>query len=304
MRFEILILGANSALPSSGRYPSSQVVYLDDRLYLVDCGEGAQIKMSEFKVKRNRINQIFISHLHGDHIFGLPGLISSYNLMGRENPLSIFGPKGIDEMINSIMHHSGTILNYELKIKIINPGIFQAIFEDDKLKVYTIPLLHRIPTSGFLFERKKTPLNIKAAAIEKYDLNYEQIKLIKAGGDLRLSDQLVLPNKELVTLGKEILRYAYCSDTKFDRSYFKYIEGVDLLYHEATYTHEFQKKATERLHSTALEAATVANSVNAKKLILGHYSSRYKDLEPLLLEARSIFPDTEIATAGMRYSIN
>ena len=303
MKFQVLILGANSALPGPGRFPSSQVIFVQDRLYLLDCGEGAQIKMTEFGVRRSRINQIFISHLHGDHVFGLPGLVSSYNLLDRQEPLQIFGPPGIDELVESIFRLARIQLKYELRFHIVDPESFQPVFEDDVVKVITIPLQHRVPTCGYLIQEKPKPRNIKPEMIKRYNLSYDQIRAIKGGKDLQLSSSEMIANKELTIEPKEIRQYAYCTDTSYDRKLAKRVEGVNTLYHEATYTHDMVHKASDRGHSTAMQAAMIAKAANVDQLIIGHYSSRYQDLEPLIAEARAVFEKSEIAVEGARFDV-
>ncbi len=299
MPFDVTILGSNSALPAHGRHPTSQVLNINHHFFLIDCGEGTQILLEKYKIKHGRIDNIFISHLHGDHFFGLIGLLTSYHLNHRAKPLTVFCPKGLDEIINVQLKHSNTVLRYPLHFKFFKPQSGMVIFENDFLKVETVKMVHRIPCAGFIFREKLTSeKNIKPEAIAQYDLSIPQIQEIKKGKDLELANGKIVRNEDL-TLKPHLPRsYAYCTDTAYDESIVPYIYGVDLLYHEATFDKSEVARAKETFHSTSLQAAMIAQSARVKKLLLGHFSARYQELDKLLNEAREMFPDTELALEG------
>lgn len=298
MRFELLILGANSAVPFRERFPSSQVLYISDHSYLIDCGEGAQIQMSRFGVRYSRINQIFISHLHGDHFYGLCGLITSMSLNGRQKPLQIFGPKDLKDIIVTQLYKAYEKLSFQIVFFDTNPSEVEMIFEDALVKVYSIPLDHRIETTGFKFVEQTPLFNIKKDMIQLYELSIDQIKTLKSGADIKLSSGQMLKVSEACFPREEPRSYAYYSDTKFLESLSEHIKNVDLLYHESTYLSDLEVQAIERGHSTAAQAARMAKMSNAQKLILGHYSNRYHHLDGFLEEAKTIFPNVELAKEG------
>jgi len=301
--FELTILGCSSAVPVKGRFLSSQVLNIRERYFLIDCGEGTQYSMLEYKIAKSKIENIFISHLHGDHIYGLPGLISSYNLNNRTKPLNIYGPIGLDPFLENVLEYSYNYLGFALNIITVDHNKPTVVFEDDNVKVSSFPLEHRIPTVGYRFEEKSRLRNIKPEKITEYDLDYNQIRAAKYGNDVVLKSGEILKNKEVTLPPKHLRSYAYCSDTVFSKSYIDYVKNVDLLYHESTYMANMQDKAEKRGHSTTIDAATVAKKANVGKLILGHYSSRYHDLQPLLKEARSVFENTELGLDGQKYKV-
>ncbi len=303
MTFELTFLGTNSALPAHGRFPTAQVLNVCDYLFLIDCGEGTQARMLDFQVRRHKINQIFISHLHGDHVFGLIGLLTSFNLLGRDQKLDVFAPPGIRELIEIQLKCSHTILTYELDIHVTDPENHYLLFENEVVEVYSIPLLHRIPTQGFLFKEKERQLNILPGKIQEYGLNVLQIKAAKLGSDVVLSDGTVLPNEELTRAPSPPRSYAYCSDTVYSESILPYVKGVDLLYHESTFLADSSERAKVTMHSTTVEAASIALKAEASMLLLGHYSSRHKDISIFEKEARSVFPNTAAAREGMRVEV-
>ena len=298
MALALSILGCNSAIPTMDRLTTSQALSSDNKIYLIDCGEGVQIRLNQLKIKKNKIHEVFISHLHGDHFFGLPGLITSLNLSGRTIPLKIYGPVGLQHYVETLSEIGALYLNYDLDIIEISTDKFQQIHEDSNISVFSFPLKHRIPTTGFLFKEKDRLRNINPESISKYALTFEEIKLLKNGADIHRPDESVIKYQEHTFLSNTAQSYAFCSDTIYDESIIDYISGVDVLYHEATYLHDLSDKARERMHSTALEAARIAKKAKVGKLILGHYSSRYKELSPFEDEARSIFPETELAMDG------
>ena len=303
MRFDVTILGSNSAIPAHGRFPTSQALNVSDHLYLIDCGEGTQWRLQEYSIKKSKIKEIFISHLHGDHIFGLIGLLTSYSLSGRTEPIKIFSPIGLEEIIQVQLKHIGGSLNFPLTFYVIDTLQSQQIFEDKLIEVFTIPLNHRIPTCGFLFKEKSRLLNIIPSVIETYKIPIEKIKEIKKGANFKLPDGQTISNQVLTFPQSEGRSFAFCSDTLYSESIIPIIEGVDLLYHESTFLHEALDLAEETMHSTVKQAATIAKKANVGQLIIGHYSSRYKDLKPLLDEAQSIFFNTVLGLEGKTVSV-
>lgn len=296
--FELTILGCSSATPTSKRNPTAQLLNIAERFFLIDCGEATQIQLRKFKLKFQRINHIFISHLHGDHYLGLIGLLSSMHLLGRTVELHLYCPAELQEIIEVQFKHSQSYLNYKIVYhphKYINNDL---IFEDERVEVRTIVLNHRIPCCGFIFKEKPLLANISKEVIHKYLLSVEQIIAIKAGGDLIQESGAVIKNKELLSAIPAQRSYAYCSDTCYDERIIEFIAGVDLLYHEATFLQEMEARAKETYHTTALQAGRIAQLAGVKQLMIGHYSARYKDLLPLLLEARSVFENTILAIEG------
>ena len=297
MPLDLVVLGANSAHPLIDRFSSSFVLNSDKRSFLIDAGEGCQIKMGQFKVKRSKISHVFISHMHGDHVFGLPGLITSFSLNNRTSPLSVWGPVGIKRYLNTILEISEARLSFDLSINEIEQDVFQKILDFDDIEIHAFPLQHRIKTFGYLFKEKLGSRNIIPEKIEEYSMSVKEIKAAKAGKDLKREDKYI--SNELITFVKERLKsFAYCSDTIYDESLASILQGVDLLYHEATYTNDLKEQASERMHTTAEQAGMIAKKSAAKKLLIGHFSSRYADLNPLLEEAQSVFANSHLAEEG------
>ncbi len=303
MPVTVTILGSNSALPAQGRHPSAQVLQVRNELFLVDCGEGTQLQMSTYNIRRSRISLIFISHLHGDHIYGLPGLITSFNHYGRTETLTLYGPIGIKKFIDCAVFITGNPLKFKLTIHEFDPDEPQDLISNKLLNVRTIPLQHRIPTAGFIFSIKEPRLKIKPGAFEKYSIPYEQRKSIQEGADYLDQNGKVLPNSIFTEGIKPPIKYAYFSDTAYVPALTKELNDVNLLYHEATFLSDLKEKAKETKHSTAEEAALIAKAAGVKKLIIGHFSSRYADLSLLLEEARNIFPNTSLAEEGKQFII-
>ncbi len=297
--FQVTILGCSSATPTFDRHPTSQFLVANDRHFLIDCGEAAQIQLRKFKLKFSRINQIFISHLHGDHIFGLPGLLSTFHLSGRTNPLTLFGPPGLKEILDVTFKYSETVLRFPLHFIPIDAHEPKVIFEDKMLEVSTIPLRHRIPCTGFLFKEKQYPRSLIKERVE--DLPLELLPRLKKGEDVTLDDGTVIRSIDVSRDPVSSRSYAFCSDTAYDESIIPYIKGVSVLYHEATFSSEMNKRAKETFHSTASQAATIAKMAGVGRLYIGHYSARYSDLSPLLKEAREIFPETYLSKEGESY---
>jgi ribonuclease Z len=303
MKFQIRILGSSSALPTSTRMPSAQVLLYNETPYLIDCAEGTQLQMRRFHVPFGRLKNIFISHLHGDHMYGIFGLLSSFNLLGRKQDLNIYAPEKLKKIYETVLNLNDDILNYKINFHSLNPNGKNLITSTKHLDIYSFPLVHSKPTFGFLFCEKQKPLNIKKDIISKYELTIQQIVSIKKGDDLKLKDGGIIENKHLTIKPLTSRTYAYCTDTLPLKVLEKYINNVDLMYHEATFGSELKVLAKTTLHSTAAQAAELAVKVNAKKLIIGHFSSRYKSVEALLIEAQNIFKNTIEAKDGLLIEI-
>jgi ribonuclease Z len=294
-RFEVNILGCGAALPTTKHYPSAQVVNLRDKLFMIDCGEGAQMQLRKLSLKFGRLNHIFLSHLHGDHCFGLPGLISTLSLLGRTGDLFIHAEPMAEKIFRPVLNYFCRELSYKIHFNTIDPTAFKLIFEDRSARVYSIPLKHRVPTCGFLFEELPKDAHIIREMTDFYKIPVKQLPAIKKGADFITAEGEVIPNKRLTQPAVPPKKYAYCSDTAYDEQIIPMIEGADLLYHEATFSDADLAKAKETFHSSARQAALIAQKANVKKLMLGHFSARYPDLEILLEEACSVFPNTLLA---------
>lgn len=303
MKFEVLILGSSSATPIYGRHPTAQLVNVNEQLYLIDCGEGTQVQLIKYGIRSNRIKHIFISHLHGDHYLGLIGLVSSMHLVGRKDELHIYGPPGLKEIIDLHFLHSQTVLRYPLHVHTTQDNVQNVVFENDNLLVSSFPLDHRIACTGFRFDEKKHLPTIDKEKTEAIGVPSAYLSLVKRGHDYTASDGTVHRWQDLTIAPPSPRSYAYCSDTVMTPSYLPFIQQIDLLYHEATFLHEMVDRAVDTYHTTALQAAQVATEVGAKKLLIGHYSARYKDLKPLLQESKRAFAETQLALEGNWYRI-
>lgn len=292
MAFKVLLLGTGAAIPDAGRHTPCQVVCCAAHWFLVDCGEGAQERLNAAGVPKSKLDHIFISHLHGDHFFGLIGLINSYFLLGRDRPLHIYAPEGLEEIIAVQLKYSGAKPTYPIHVHVLDTTRYYCIYENDQVAVFALPLRHRIPTSGFLFREKPRPLNIRKEQIEAYQLNYEQIRQAKAGLDIILADGRTISNHLLTLPPVAPVSYAYCSDTAYEPALIPYLSGIELLYHEATFCEDMAEHAALTGHSTARQAASIAKQAGVGQLLLGHYSPRYRDEELIAEEARAIFPST------------
>ena len=289
----LTILGYNSAIPTVKSAPTAQFLEMEERCFLIDCGEGTQVQLRKAKAKFSKINHIFISHLHGDHVFGLPGLISSFRLLGRETPLHVYGPKGIKEMMETIFRITETHQGFEVVFHELSSKKSEKVFEDNRVEVFTIPLDHRIYCNGYLFKEKPKERHLNMQEISKYpEIEICDYHNLKRGKDIQLSDGYILKNENLTKPAEPSVSYAFCSDTRYLESIIPIIRNVDVLYHEATFLHDLKKMADYTGHTTALEAAKIARKANVKKLILGHFSNRYNDLSVFLNEACEIFPET------------
>ncbi len=296
--FSVTILGSSSALPTSRRFPTSQVVRLDEQLFMIDCGEGAQMQLRKMKFKIGRINHIFISHLHGDHIYGLPGLISSMALYGKKGELHIHAHSDLQQMMEGMMKFMNDLSELKVKYHPLNFRRNSVIYEDKKIKVTSFPLKHRISCCGFHFQELPSDLHLDKQALVRYEIPVSQRLNIKSGADLVLSDGTVIPNSEITIPARPPRSYAFCTDTIFIDEIIPIIEGVDLLYHEATFAADLKDLAKKTFHATSVQAAEIARLAHVKKLLIGHFSSRYKDVTPLVIEARTIFPETYAANDG------
>jgi len=301
MKFEVTILGSSSATPVFNRNPTAQLLNCNEKCYLIDCGEGTQQQLIRFNLKSSRIDYIFISHLHGDHYFGLIGLLSSLHLNGRIKPMQIFGPPQLLEILEIQFKYSDTKLRYPLEFTAIDASQSTKIFENNDLTVRTIILNHRIPCTGFIFEQKIRQRKLIKEKAAQIPMAY--YTALKKGMDVTLPDGEMLLSRDYTTDADPPRSYAYCSDTLFDESYFASIINCDTLYHEATFMHDMLDRANETHHTTALQAAEIAKVNHVKKLLIGHFSSRYKTLQMLLDEAQSVFENTELAIEGKTFQL-
>jgi ribonuclease Z len=303
MKFEVTILGSSSSTPIFNRNPSAQLLNVNEKFILIDCGEATQNQLLHFGLKASRIDHIFISHLHGDHYLGLVGLLSSLHLNGRTKPMDIFGPPELKEIIDIQFKHSQTFLRYPLNFNVTNPNLSQKIFENHDLIVESFPLDHRIPCTGFRFSEKQRLRKIIKEKVDQLEIPTDMIPLIKKGQNFTDRKGKLHLSADLTTDAAQPKVYAYCSDTICSWKYINNIKNADTLYHEATFMHDMLPRAEETFHTTALQAAEIAIKSNAKKLLIGHFSARYRELEPLLEEARSLFPSTLLAIEGMTFEI-
>ena len=303
MSIAVTILGNSSAKPTATGHPSAQVVNVNEQYFLVDAGEGVQRQMARRGISALKLRAVFLSHLHGDHMYGLFPLLSTLGLYGRRTPLRIYAPRPFGEMLECFLRLCETNLPYTPEWVEVDTTKHQIIFENDSTEVWSLPLRHRIPTAGYLFRQKEPALNVKKYAIERYGLSVGQIVQAKRGEDVMLEGGELLLNADITYRPYPALSYAYCSDTNYSARLAKMVEGVDMLYHEATYAAAERKIAKERGHSTTADAAKVAQMAGAGRLLIGHFSSRYRNLEELLAESREIFPATDIARERETFTI-
>jgi ribonuclease Z len=296
--FKVQILGCGSALPTTMHNPSSQLVDVNGKLFMIDCGEGTQLQMRKLGARMGKLHSIFISHLHGDHVFGLPGLISSLGLLGRTAELTIYAHQEIEQFLSPILNFFCKNLSYNVNLILLRRKGFNLIYENKSICIYSFPLKHRIATSGFLFKEKEKQKHIKREMIDFYNIPIREINDIKSGADFTTHEGEIISNERLTTPADPQRIYAYCSDTAYDESIVHYIKGVDVLYHEATFAESELARAIKTGHSTARQAAEIAKLAEVKKLVIGHFSSRYTNLTPLLEEAQTVFPNTELAKEG------
>lgn len=296
--FNINILGCGSALPTTRHLATSQIVDLRDKLYMIDCGEGTQVQMRRMRLHFGRLAHIFISHLHGDHCFGLPGLISTLGMLGRTGELVVHGPKEVETYLRPVMDLFCRGMEFEVRFNPVDTRSHSLVMEDRSLSVYSIPLKHRIPTCGYLFAEKPKEAHIIREMTDFYQVPVRCMKDIKQGQDYVTPEGEVVPNSRLTRPAAPPKRYAFCSDTAYNRSIIPIIEGADLLYHEATFAECDLARAKETFHSTARQAAEIARDAHVKRLVIGHYSARYEDLSELHREAEAVFPGTILGNEG------
>ena len=297
----LTILGNNSAIPAFGRYPTAQVLQTDDDSFLIDCGEGTQMQLAKYKLRKSKISRIFISHLHGDHYFGLIGLITSMSLLNRTQELHIYGPGSLETIIRQQLSVADTTLSYPLYFHTLTePGL---IAETHKISIRAFRVQHRIECWGFLFREKKNPRKIDIERARAYEIPAAFYEKLQAGEDYTTKKGTIIPNEEVTIPGTPAKSYAYCADTIFLPQLAEIIQGVDLLYHETTYLKGNEDKAAQRFHCTTEQAATIAQLAGVKKLIIGHFSAKYEVLDDFLKEASAIFPETELALEGSCYRI-
>ena len=302
--YSLTILGCSSATPNSVRFPSAQILHVLGKYFLLDCGEGTQIQLRRAKVPFENINTIFISHLHGDHYYGIFGLLASLNLTGRKTPLVIYGPKGLEELVRFQFKAEEQMLKFPVFFKELTKKPCACIEEKKNYKIYSIYLSHRIDCWGFYFVENDKERNIKKEAIKQYNIGIEDIKNIKQGANLTLEDGTIIPNEEITTDPPAAFSYAYIADTMFKPEIASYIQNVKIMYHEATFLENYKDLAKQTFHSTASQAAKCAQMAHAQKLIIGHFSARYKNLDGHQQEAAAIFSNTELASDLHLYTLN
>jgi ribonuclease Z len=301
--FYVTILGSSSAMPTATRFTTSQVVNFNDRLFLIDCGEASQIQMRKFGIKMGKINHIFISHLHGDHIFGLPGLISSLTTRSKKGELHIYAHSELQIVLSTLMKFINENADFKLIYHPLNLRRHAILFEDEKIRIESFPLRHRIPCCGFIFREQPQELHLRSDKIEELNIPIKERVAIKKGGDYILPDGTLIPNQELTIQPVKPRSYAFCTDTVIREKIVPHIEGVDMLYHEATFGEDHKDLALLTCHSTARQAAQLAFKANVGKLIIGHFSTRYKDINVLVNEARELFPNTYAVNDGEKFEI-
>lgn len=303
MTFELTILGSSSAVPTSKRNLTAHVLNVHERFFLIDCGEGTQIQIRKNKIRFGKINHVFISHLHGDHIFGLFGLISTFNLLNRDKDLHIYAHPELETFLSRHIEYFEKSLSFKIIYHHLNPKKNEVIYEDEKVTVETIPLKHRVPTCGFKFAEKPHLYNLKKNAVQTYQIPISKIQSIREGEDFMNDEGEIIPNNKLTLPPYKNRSYAYCTDTAYTEKIIPIIQEVDLLFHEATFAENLKDQAKQTMHSTSQQAAKIAKMAEVKRLILGHFSARYKDVSPIINEAKEIFPNTYAAEDGEKYSI-
>lgn len=302
-KFEVTILGCGSASPTAIRHPAAQIINLRNKISMIDCGEGTQMQMRTYKISFQKLRNIFISHMHGDHCFGLIGLISSLGLLGRTASLHVYGPADFEDILQRQLKAFCDNMEYEVIFHPLQTDTYKLVYEDRSMEVYTLPLQHRVPCCGFIFREKPTLPHIRREMIDYYGIPNNYINHIKNGADWILPDGSIIRNDVLTLPPAPTRSYAYCSDTAYKPDIQPYLMDTDVLYHEATFSTEHTEIAKQTYHSTAAQAASIALNSHVGKLIIGHYSARYTDTAPLLEEAQKIFPATIAAQEGMTIQI-
>lgn len=304
MKFELTILGTSAAVPYKDRYLAGQILNIHNELFLIDCGEATQFRFRDLGIRYSKIKHIFISHLHGDHCFGIFGVLTTMAMMGRVEALHIHAPEGMEEMIEAVFKATYYKSPFTIHHKRLNTEGYELILENEKMTVHSFQLDHRVPACGFIFREKTLPKNIIPEKIKELNLSYDAIKAIKQGSDYKNTEGVVIPNASLTKPPLSPRSFAYCSDTRYFEPILPYIKGVDLLFHEATFMDDMREHALETGHSTALQAGLIAEKAEAQKLIIGHFSSRYDDLSVVLAEAQRAFKNTVLALDGFRYDVD
>lgn len=302
-KFEIHILGCGSALPTTRHFPTSQIINIREKLFMIDCGEGAQLQIRRSRIGFSRLGHIFISHLHGDHCFGLIGLISTLSLLGRTATLHIHAHKDLETLMRPWLGYFCRGISFEVEFHPFDHREPALIYEDRSVAVTTIPLNHRIPCCGFLFEEKQTPDHLIREMIDFYQIPYHELNRIKNGGDYTTPEGILVPHSRLTTPAPPPRKYAYCSDTTYLPENTGLVRGADLLFHEATFAEDNAARAKETCHSTARQAATFAHNAGVGQLLIGHFSARYEDECVLLHEAKEIFPNTLLAQENLKITL-
>ena len=299
--FGVTILGNNSALPAYDRHPTAQVVTLNDQLFLIDCGEGTQMQMARYKIRRSKINHIFISHLHGDHYFGLIGLLTSMGLLGRDNPLHLYAPAPLEKIIALQLEAASTNLPFTLHFHpVTEPG---QILDTPKFSVEAFSTQHRIPCFGYIIREKRNPRRINKEKVVEYNIPAAFYDQLKQGADYVTKDGEVIANESVTLPNLAPRSYAYCADTIYDEQIAEKVSGVNLLYHETTYLADQAERAASRFHTTTAQAAAIAQKAGAQKLLIGHFSSKYETLDAFLAETKAAFAQTQLATEGTTFLI-
>ena len=300
---ELIILGSNSAVPAHKRNPTAQILRNEQLSILIDCGEGTQFQLNKFHIKRGKLDYILISHMHGDHYFGLVGLLNSFRLNNRTSDLHIYAPPELEQIILLQANYLDEEWPFKVHFTPLKFGSSYLLFENDQFIVKTIPLNHRVPCNGFLIQEQAKPRKINSEAVAKHKVPHTAMASLKNGEDFINEEGMRIPNELLTENAPKSFSYAYCSDTLYDESLVPIIKGVDVLYHEATFMDDSKEKAALRFHSTTKEAASIAKKAEVGQLIIGHYSAKYKDLQPLLEEAKTVFFNTALAIEGQHYPI-
>lgn len=302
-KFEVTILGCGGAAPAANRHPTSQLVNINENYLLVDCGEGTQMQLRKYKTKIQRIGHIFISHLHGDHYFGLMGLLSTFHLLGRKQDVHVYGPKGLQEILDIQFKHSRTQLVYALHVHEVAGDGLQLVTDQKTYQVSSFPMDHRVPCYGYVFEEKERPRTMVKEKLAEYRIPVKAIAGIKDGDDFEYEGKTI-PNAELTLPLAPPRKYVFCSDTAYSEKIIPWVHGANLMYHEATFTDEHKDRATKTKHSTAHQAATIAQKSEVEKLIIGHFSARYRGLSELLEQATEVFHNTVLAEEGEVYHVS
>ncbi len=303
MSFTLTVLGSSSAIPTATRFTTAQVLNVHERFFLIDCGEGAQIQLRRFSLNMSKIKHVFISHLHGDHVFGLFGLLSSYNLMGRKTDLHVFAYKDFEIILASFLEYFGKDLSYSIIFHPFTANRKSIIYSDKHVSVQTIPLRHSVPVVGFIFREKEKLLNVKKEAIDKYQLTVQDIRKIKEGKDFQAENGETIKNSFLTLPPYKPRSYAFCTDTLYFKKLIGVLENIDMLYFEATFSHKDKKLARQTGHSTSVQAAELAQDAKVGKLLMGHFSTRYKTTNQLVKEARAVFPNSYAVEDGEQYDV-